>query len=130
MASLSFDRSQEDLIRHAAQALRLLGPEIENKLTNAVILNLTTVQSLIDAINALTRKDSISEYNHRAAIEAVRTMELYGILTTARVTAADTFAGLISAITGDLVDTNQGEAFASEYGGELYMGGYATESTL
>lgn len=127
--AVTLHRSDEDRPRSWTRSLRAIGPvDGTNQLTDAIINPLTTVQGLIDAINAFTRFDSGDEIRNRAAIEACREAEMYGILTDAEVAAANTHAGLLAAINADVADDQEDLGFND--GADNYLGNYATESTI
>jgi hypothetical protein len=123
--------TEYDRLRGALQSFRQLGPTAQggdNTLLDASILGITTVQSFIDVINGLPRKDSESPLRHREAIEFIQEMGDRGIFTTGNLTAADTFAGVVAIITAVLPAVD-GEVQASYYGGQQYLGNGGPLST-
>lgn len=124
--TITLHKSDQDIARHAVQALRALGPTTDgqNILTTAAIAGLTTVQQLIDLINNATRHSSEDELTFRAAIESILDMEKYGIFDGTIIAAADTFEGLIDAITSviDAVEDPDATVIAKNYGATNYQG--------
>lgn len=130
--TVTLHNTELDRVRNAVQCLRQIGPSAgggDNSFLDADILNLTTVVSLLAAIDAKPKTDSETVLRHREALEAVTEMGDRGVFDTTNITAADTFAGLILILT-TLLPTSEAEVVSTYYGGTLYLGNGGPLSTL